>query len=278
MNQARPAYQARRMLYAALWASPVRSLLVRVPLVRRIYDGWVRTHPYDLAHGVDTSGSVSTAEYAPDAAMAAQIIHYAGSQPSIVRRCLASLPDCERYVLVDLGCGKGRPLLVASEFPFRRLIGIEISQPLAEVARHNARAIADKYPRRTPIEIQVGDASAVAAPAERVVIFMYHPFGRDLVSTLITSLEQQLAHGLQHAFLVYYNPVHGDAIDRSAHFVRWRAATIPYADDELGFGPDLSDTVVIWQTAPGRYAAEHDADRPIVVHAQRAKADLAASR
>jgi hypothetical protein len=50
--------------------------------------------------------------------------------------------------------------------------------------------------------------------------------------------------------------VHGDVLDRSPRFARWQAETIPYADDELGFGPDLSDTLVAWQTLPGLYPAQ----------------------
>lgn len=235
-----------RLAYRALWARPVKSVLERVPRVRRIYHGWSRRHPYDLAHGVDTSGAIGTAEHAPDAAAASEIVEYAGSQPSIVRAALASLPDHDRYTFVDLGCGKGRPLLVASEFPFLRLVGVEIAKELADIARGNADIIARWHPRRTPVEIQVGDATAVVPVSERVVYFMYHPFSGALFAALIANLERQLDGGLQHAFIVYYNPVVGEVIDRSPRFERWRAITVSYAANELGYGPDLSDSVVIW--------------------------------
>jgi SAM-dependent methyltransferase len=267
--------QYRRKIYEVLWTSPVRSLLVRLPLIRRIYNGWARRHPFDAAHGIETSGSVSAIECAPNAAMAAQIISYGGSQPSIARAGIASLPDHHQYSFVDLGCGKGRALIVASEFPFRRLVGVEISPDLAEVARRNAAVVALRDSGRTPIEIVEGDATAVFPPTERVVYFMYHPFGRVLVGALVDNIERQLADGLRHAFLVYYNPVHGEVLDRSPHFSRWQAETIPYAADELGFGPDLSDTLVIWQTLPEYYPAHPSASRHIVVHESRQAARLA---
>ena len=267
-------HRRRRKLYEALWSHPVRSWLIRLPLTRRIYDGWARQHPFDIAHGTETSGSVTAAECAPDAAMAAQVIPYGGSQPSITRAGIASLPEHDRYVFVDIGCGKGRPLIVASEFPFRRVIGVEISAALADIARRNAAVIASRDPGRTPIEIHVGDATAVLPTSDRVVYFMYHPFRRVLVSTLVDNIERQLEQGLRHAFVVYYNPVHGDVLDGSAHFSRWHAETIPYAPDELGFGPDLSDTLVIWQTAPPYYPAHPHASRRIVVHQPWEKAAL----
>jgi hypothetical protein len=167
---------------------------------------------------------------------------------------------------------------VASEFSFVRLVGIEISPALAEIARRNSAVMARRDPRRPPIEIQVGDATAVRPPAERVVYFMYNPFGRALMETLVDGLERQLANGLQHAFLVYYNPVYGDVFDRSPRFARWQAETFPYGEGELGFGPDLSDTVVTWQTLPARYPARPAAGRRLVISESGLHAALEDSR
>ena len=257
----------RRKLYEALWAPQVKPMLERVPLVRRIYGGWARVHPFDATHGVDTSGFAAAAECAGESAggvgLAAQISPYGGSQPSIVRSGLASLPDPQRYAFVDIGCGKGRPLVVASEFPFPRVVGVELAPRLAAIARANAAIVAARHPDRTPIEVQVGDATAVSPPADRVVYFMYHAFNDALVGALIDNLERQLRDRLQHAFFVYYNPVHGDVLDRSPRFVRWSAQTIPYAPDELGYGPDIQDTLVIWQSVPERYPTRAGAGRRI---------------
>lgn len=263
-DSARPS-KLRQKAYDAFWVPPIRSFLVRLPLFRRIYDGWSRRHPFDVALGIDTSGSVPAAECAPDAETAAKISPYGGSQPSIVRAGLALLPDHAQYAFVDLGCGKGRPLAVASEFPFRRVSGIEFAPKLAEIARRNARVIAGRHPERTAIIVDVGDATLVVPPAPFVVYFMYHPFGRLLVRALAANIERQLGGQLQHAFLVYYNPVHGAVFDESARFSRWHAETVPYAPGELGYGPDIRDTFVIWQTVPGRYPARTGATRRIVV-------------
>ena len=266
------AQRLRRLSYHLLWWPPLKAVLQRLPLMRRAYNGWVRRHPYDVEHGVDTSGSVSPADCAP-AAVASLISPYGGSQPSIVRAAIAALPDHAAYAFVDVGCGKGRALMVASEFPFARLIGVEISDALADIARRNAAVVAQRDPRRTAIEIQVGDATAVHLAAERIVYFMYHPFGRVLTERLVDNLERQLGSGLRHAFVVYYNPVFGDVLDRSPRFARWQADTMSYGDDELGFGPDLCDTVVTWQTVPARYPARPRASRSIVLEGLHASLD-----
>jgi SAM-dependent methyltransferase len=265
-NDSGRAQHVRRKTYEVLWNPALKGRLERVPFLRRIYNGWARPHPFDAAHGVDTSGLVPATECAPEPVLAAQISPYGGSQPSIVRAALAWLPNHHHYTFVDLGCGKGRALVVASEFPFRRLIGVEIAPRLADVARVNAATIAARYPQRTPIEVEVGDATAVVAPAEHVVYFMYHPFGGALVRALVANIERQKENGLRHAFFVYYNPVHADVLDHSPRFSRWCAEMVPYAPGEVGYGPDLRDTLVTWQTRPEKHPARPYASRPIVVH------------
>ena len=266
----------RRKVYEVLWSPSVKSILGRVPVLRRLYDGWSRRHPIDAVYGIETSGVVSPDECAPGADLVAHMSPYAGSQPSIVRASLALLPDHVDYAFVDLGCGKGRPLVVASELPFARLLGVEISPALAAIARTNADAIAAAHPDRTRIEVQVGDASAAPMLSRRVVYYVYHPFDRSLVQMLVADIERQLDADVDHAFFVYYNPVHGDVLDGSARFTRWSADVLPYAADELGYGPDVADSVVIWQTRPAQYAPRPGAARPIIVELAGSRARVEA--
>jgi SAM-dependent methyltransferase len=267
----------RENLLGLLWAPPLRRVLLRVPVVRRVYGGWSRRHPIDAYYGIDTSGVLAPDACAPDATLARHISQYAGSQPSIVRASLAALPDRERYAFVDLGCGKGRPLALATEFGFNRILGVEISPELAAIARANAATIAARHPGRTPIEVHVGDATTARAPGRLVVYYMYHPFDGSLVESLVAGIERQLDADVEHGFFVYYNPVHGDVLDRSSRFRRWSAEEVSYAPAELGYGPDVSDSVVIWQTQPTRYVPLAGADRGLVFRASPAHAGLATS-
>jgi hypothetical protein len=146
------------------------------------------------------------------------------------------------------------------------VLGVELAPKLAEVARANAASVAARHPARTPIEILVGDATTVSPPADRVIYFVYNPFGRQLLKALVDNIENQLQGQLEHAFFVYYNPVHGDVLDQSPKFARWAAQTVRYSDDELGYGPDLDDPVVVWQSVPERYPPQSTAARQIAVH------------
>lgn len=246
-------------LYAShlLHRPAVRRALENLPVARRHYTGWRRTHPFDQLYGVETSGAEQVAELRVDPIIARHMSPYAGSQPSIIRQAIATLPDLSECSFIDLGCGKGRPLVVASEFPFRRVVGVELAPDLVSTARANAATVHERFPERPAIEIVEDNAARFRWPDGRLVLFCYHSFDADLVGELVVSLERALAGSVEHLFVIYYNPVWGALFDRSAAFERWYAAMLPYDPSEIGFGPDQSDSVVIWQSIRNAYPRRH---------------------
>lgn len=262
--------------YRALYHSSIKRRLERIPFVRRIYAGWGRTHPIDVYYGIDTSGFVPAEAIHPDQSLTKKIIPYAGSQPGIVRTALSTIPNPGEYTFVDIGCGKGRVTIVASEFGFRKIIGVELSSDLVRVARANAEKVTRQYPDRPPIEIVEGDATRFPFPGGKVVVFMYHPFGRELMSQLRSTLESHIASSIEHIFIVYQNPVHGELFDAVPALTRWFAQTVPYDESEVGFGPDLEETVVIWQSAQRAHQSPHAGrERRIIVTKESWTAALA---
>lgn len=258
-----------RRIAGAIGRLPVVAAVLRRPSARRLIgwipgaqafygSGWDRVHPFDLVHGTDTSGFVSAGELPADEAASAHAVCYAGSQPSLVRLALASLPPVDTCTFVDLGCGKGRALLVASEFPFRDILGVELSAPLARVACRNAALVARRFPQRTAICVAVDDASTFPLPAGDLVLFLYHPFGAELVAKVVEGIEAALAAGRRSIYVIYYNPVAGRCFDASKLLRRRFARTLPYGAEERGYGPDETDVVVIWQggNAPPATPAE----------------------
>jgi SAM-dependent methyltransferase len=216
-------------------------------------------HPIDNLYGIETSQKVlrlrlSSGDKAADEANNG----YAGSQPSIVRHALTVLPpppDGEAH-FIDLGCGKGRVLAIATEFAFRSVVGIELSPPLHRLAARNARRVAARHPDRTRIEVVCGDATHPALPpCGDVALFLYNSFRAPLVATLIDHLETaigQRAGG--RVFLVYYNPTNAALFDASDTFTRYYAERLDFAPDEpMNFTNDF-DSVVIWQARSAHMA------------------------
>lgn len=148
--------------------------------------------------------------------------------------------------LSDLGCGKGRSLVVASELPFRKIVGIEIAPDLAKTARVNAAVVDKRFPRRTLIEVTTGDASLAPLPEGDLVIFLYHSFGENLLRHLVTRLVEA-APG-RTIFFVYENPAYGRLLDAAPGFSRWFAEMVPCDPVERGYAPNDSEAIVIWRS------------------------------
>ena len=75
--------------------------------------------------------------------------------------------------LVDFGCGKGRVLLVGSEFGFQRLVGVEFSPVLCREAEAAIGAYVERT--RKPISFQVvnADAARFPIPPEADVFYFF---------------------------------------------------------------------------------------------------------
>lgn len=250
----------------SMFAPPIRRVFVRVPVLRAVYSGCLRRHPIDIEYGVDTSG-LADAPTQSDAQLAGQLCPYMGSQPTIIRRALDTLGNISGYTFIDMGCGKGRPLIVASEYAFSLALGYDISADLVRTANANAVKIAQRFPHRPPIRAVSEGVSEMKLPAGNAVVFLYNPFGRDLMASLLGKLEAALESGsIRHLFVVYDNPVCGEIFDRSVHFKRWFSGVFAYDAREVGYGPELEESVVIWQSLRGaRTDLFADRERRIVV-------------
>lgn len=235
----------RAQIYGVLHSPPVKRVLPRVPFMRDLYLGWNRPHPFDREYGIETTRH--------------------GSQPGIVRRVLATLPDKSEFTFVDLGCGEGRALIVASEFNFDRIIGVDLSKPALDQARENASIVHSRFPGRTPIKLVRGNAFKFVPEEDKLVFYLYHPFGREGVEQFVAGIDDKIENESAQVFVVYCNPVWSGVLDHSRFLSRWSAATVPYAKEEVSFAPYRTDTVVVWQSKPAQYEALRGANRHVVL-------------
>jgi len=140
-------------------------------------------------------------------------------------------------------------------------------------ARKNAAVISRQFGDRPKITIEQQDASQFPVPEGNVVIFLYNPFGEPVVARVAARIEAALANGGGTKFVIYYNPIHGDCFDASRHLSRYFAANLPYSSEERGYGPDATDSVVIWQ-GRGTAPAHDHADARIKVYDSGLRAEV----
>ncbi len=224
---------------------PARRLLIAAHRWRNRDNPLMRSHPLDVRYGVDTSGYTPSSLLATAGGVGGTA--YASCQPSSLRRALAQLPDVTGRAFVDLGCGKGRALVLASEHPFREILGVELDAELAAVAARNAAVIAKGFPDRTPIRVLVADATSFDFPAGDLVVFLYNPFGEELVARAIANVERAMADEPREVHVVYDNPVHETAVDSFRGLRRCFDEEVPLDPSEVGYSPWTEFRVVIWR-------------------------------
>ena len=89
---------------------------------------------FDDLHGADTSGVITLDKLDIDSDDVAQGVQYQASQPEILPEAIERLGvDHSRFTFCDIGCGKSITLIVASEYPFKAVAGVEFSGDLCEV-------------------------------------------------------------------------------------------------------------------------------------------------
>jgi predicted RNA methylase len=160
---------------------------------------------FDKGLGVDTRGPVGLWRLRVPFDNLRHAARYEGSDPNLLRELLRDLQqDFSTFSFVDLGCGKGRALLVAGEFGFAQLIGIEFAAQLAETAARNCCRLG------LPAKIVNQDASQFQFPTGNLVAYLYNPFGALVLRPV---LDRLLATQTAECFLIYVNPLHRRLID-----------------------------------------------------------------
>lgn len=132
--------------------------------------------------------------------------------PEQFREIVAELPiNFGDFTFVDMGSGKGRALLLASECGFRRIIGIELLPELDRIARENIRKFQDRG-RGAAIELLCEDAAEFNFPADPTVVFLFNPLPKAGLRELFKTLESSLRENPRPLYVVYVNPLHKETI------------------------------------------------------------------
>ena len=201
-------------------------------------------HPFDQMHGVDTSGLVPAKHLVTGHANDEHVTAYYGVAPSILRtlieRWLELSPphDLNQYTFIDIGCGKGRGLLVASEYPFRRVVGVELNPAMAAIAQQNVEHWTHDHvedltsPRLAPIEVFEMDALDLDLPDTPTLLFLFHPFEAPVLKQLLRRIETHFARRPGALDLLYVNAECANIIDRNPGFEQLFLDNVPMSPED----------------------------------------------
>lgn len=195
----------------------IRWALTQVVVIPKRYLSRRRAHQrelaWDRAHGVDTAGIINTPVLTLQAGYAIDAYAYQGCDPDVIVGALDQLPiRFSDYSFVDLGSGKGRALMSVRELGFRRIIGVEFSPVLCDVARRNWERLKAKDADYPQWDVICADATTFE-PEGPTVVMLYNPFGPEIMKKVIERLE-----GRRDILVVYFNPTQAAEWERSGKF------------------------------------------------------------
>lgn len=213
------AYRGTLGTLRFLALAPLNLVIQRTPLQHRLRE--FKDWRFDRRHNVDTDGSIQLAELDIDNPNREHGQRYEAVDPDVFRRMLAHLPiRREDFTFVDFGSGKGRALLLASEYPFRRIIGVEFSPRLNQIAERNVKTFRSGRQKCRDITAVCEDAIKFPLPPGDLLIFMANPFNEPVMARVLDNIRAAVAASPRRVFIIYSNPECAHLFERAEFLTR----------------------------------------------------------
>jgi SAM-dependent methyltransferase len=100
--------------------------------------------------------------------------------------------DYQEYDFVDIGYGKGRVLLTASNYPFRSISGVEVSPAIYAVAKKNLQIYKCVEQKCFTIQIHNQDARKFELSIGNTVFYFFEPFDALVLAAILTKISSKL--------------------------------------------------------------------------------------
>lgn len=133
---------------------------------------------------------------------------YQPTEPALFKEMMATLKiDFQEFTFIDIGSGKGRVLLMAADYPFRRILGIELLPALHRVAQENLSAYKSDSQQCSALETVCGDAREFIFPAEPIMLYLFNPLPEAALIEVMANLDHSLRQFPRVVYLLYHNPL-----------------------------------------------------------------------
>lgn len=173
---------------------------------------------FDRRHGIETHVDVQLSELSIDSPNKHRGYKYHATPPVSFRSVLKRMRiDYKDYTFIDFGSGKGRTLLLASAFPFRKVIGVEFSEELHKQALANIQRYKEKH-ETSPIESVHIDATEFALPNGPLVLYFFNPFDGTVLRQVLANIQRAASASKRRIFIVYLYLDEEDVLKESGAF------------------------------------------------------------
>jgi SAM-dependent methyltransferase len=179
-----------------------------------LYISYLADYFFDLRYRTDTFSWVGLDDLGIDSQQKQHAYQYQPTHTLSLRKLFRRLGILAGAILIDLGCGKGKPLLISAEFGFREARGVEISPSLCEIARRNCMIYERKRRTSTKFDIIHSDILDYHFQDDEDVFYLFNPFDAHVLAQVSECILASLQRRNRRAWVIYCTPTHRDTIEQ----------------------------------------------------------------
>lgn len=130
--------------------------------------------------------------------------HYAPTYYSVIKEAFNVIKNRKELILIDVGCGKGKVLLVASDFEFKKIIGIELSKKFLNTCKKNINNYKELKKKKIIKLIHI-DALKYKVTNENVFYF-FDPFSEKILNKFLKKILLSYKYNKRKIYIIFANP------------------------------------------------------------------------
>lgn len=188
----------KRLLQLIRGFGVTKTLIV---VMSKIDDHYLRT--FDRRYGVRTSGQISLSNTSFDPSKLRNATSYGPVNAWAFRDLLKKLNLPKTWHFTDLGCGLGRACLLAAEYGFEKVTGVELAPEFCVVAQENISSYRVPASSRPPINIVQGDVLDYCGHTDDDVFFIYRAFSLGFFREVREKLAERAARQKKPLTVIY---------------------------------------------------------------------------
>jgi SAM-dependent methyltransferase len=163
---------------------------------------------FESLRGLDTTTVVDLTDVHEDDK---ERSNYIPSGWATLKRLTTVRPLRSDDVFLDIGSGKGRVVILSATYPVKRVIGVELSSVLHEIAQHNLSRV-EKYLACRDVQLVCSDATQFQIPDDVTVIYLFNPFVGEPFLRVIDNIGESFYRHKREIWIFYTNPVMHESV------------------------------------------------------------------
>lgn len=139
---------------------------------------------FDAIHGTDTGGFEALWNFrvsSPNKQFGQ--FYQATESDELIAAVKFLRVNVSTFTFIDIGAGKGRMLITASELGFDRIVGVELVPELADIARKNLAKLGIGN-----AVVESADGGEFLFPQSDLVVYFYNPFSEEVMQQVVANL------------------------------------------------------------------------------------------